>query len=253
MIIPLWLPIAAAVILTATVAVLVSERRARDRRRLRAATLQRVWKDHQAAQTRKRISRQVRLPVLPPVTELLPLAIPPGEREPLEPKMYPPISDLDPGHAYMEWLHQQTDGSQPPAVPPVTESNGKIFIDDDNGATELKIRMAREQQAGLPVEHEHAPGSKMARGDGCTCDRKINCNGRGYQNENGHMLKKDGKPYFVYTTGCPLHWPHARHQHYLELVANETNVVDELLNVQIAKPAKRGRDPRKVFGPLLKK
>lgn len=47
------------------------------------------------------------------------------------------------------------------------------------------------------------PGSDAAIADGCRCPRMDNSYGRGYYCQEG---------VFVYTQGCPLHWPEGQVQ-----------------------------------------
>jgi hypothetical protein len=56
----------------------------------------------------------------------------------------------------------------------------------------------------MPTSAIPNPGSNEALMRGCTCPVIDNGHGRGYM---GGVKDKDGSTLFVYTGGCPVHFP----------------------------------------------
>lgn len=78
-------------------------------------------------------------------------------------------------------------------------------VDDEYGFAAYKAQVDREVLVGLPKTDGPTPGSKVAVKCGCTCSPYDNQNGLGYL--GGIIDDKTGRTVFVYTTGCPVHWP----------------------------------------------
>jgi hypothetical protein len=89
--------------------------------------------------------------------------------------------------------------SLPDIAPVKTEDS------DELGARAYEEYLNAAAMLGLPITDAPTPGSEPAVACGCTCDCEVNCEGVGYL--GGVINPKTGRTVYVYTNGCPVHWP----------------------------------------------
>ncbi len=190
------------------------------------------------------------------------LGIPPLDYEPTEQDDQKPAPSLF-DDIFIGWLEDKLrptvtkGGSMLPAIKPGS-STSNIVVDDDAdiAAKQYRARIDAEAKVGLPVEHELRPGTKDAHRAGCLCDQKLNNDGFGYMNvardlEHPSVVNpKTGKPVYVYSVGCPLHWPRELHDRLQGKLEDEAVEIDDTA-LPTANP--HSRDPRDIFAPITRR